>query len=1522
MQKVLRTLMLAAAMLLPFVSQAQLSAIYDFTTGVDNSQWYTLTADSTVLKVGSGNDNYAAPVTNIGFTFTFAGVDYTQFSANSDGTVRLGSTVVGTNAYSTPFSVSNAGTNAPKICGLGCDGYLATGDYIAYQLFGTEGDHVLVIEISTGTYNNTTRNNHYTFQIQLAEADNSVTLVYSPVAPAAGPAVSYQLGASSSANDIVLFNVADNTMSIYNSGTGANNASGTWPAPGRYYTITPNPNACFPVTTLAASDITTDGAVLTWADTNNTGATYTIYNVTDSSVVATDLTAMTYTLTGLTANTAYRFAVYSNCSAENISNPATVNFRTACSLISLPWTCGFEEDEIQSTSQATALPWCSSRYVTAGATSGTSYPYAYSSSSYALNGIRSLYFYGATATSYPAEMAFILPQVDVQNFPMNGNRIIFWGRSSSTSYDKTVYIYTLSNPDDIATATPIDSVVVTGTTHARYSVSLTAAAPTDSYVAIMVKRGLGSTYLDDMSLEVIPSCLEVSGVTVSDATVNSLTLTWVANPGNASATYTIYDMADSSVVVSNVTGTTYTVTGLNANTSYVFGVQANCPAGDAPMTTASGRTECAAFDAPYTWNFDDMPANIVPYCWYKPGLGTVNVLNSTANAHSGSMYVRFSGSVNNVIVLPETEDEISTLQLRFWTRPESYTNSSCGTFSVGYVTNMDSVNSFVELAVYSYDEFSAYVEKTVNFVNAPAGARIAMRHNANSTSWYWYIDDVTIEEAPSCLPVSALTASDITENTATLSWIGNAAGYTIIDMADTSLVATISDTTYSLTGLTGMTMYTYGVIANCGSDNSDTVFVSFATACSAVSLPYTEDFGSNSASRGCWTLDAVGNIGGSNGAGFVTVNGHETFRFSSYSSASDYNQYGYSPLMNVSSNATNLQVSVVYATYNTSNVLNFGYITATDTIWDPTDYTTSGSSDWQTLNFVIPATATQLAVHYYGNYSFYAWIDSVSVSEVAAPVDSATITISVNDTALGTVTPDAGTYRLALGDTLIATATPIGDNIFNGWRTVVNGVTFATMPLNPLPFVANENNVHDTIELIAMFVAPNTDPDSVTIIVNSADTAMGTTSPVPGTYRVAVGDSIVFTSLPNEGYHNLYWVVDYTLLGMSVADTFAHDTVSYLANQVHADWTFTFTAYFEADPDSVVVTAMTVAPIHGTTTLNKVGYGELVNMPSYFEGDTIIATATPDSGYLFSYWVVTYDLNVFDTLFTNPLVMPVTASLAANQVIALMAHFESISGEQDSMTINLATADVTMGTTDPVPGTYRLALNDSIVVNAVANDGYHFLYWIRETQYAPGSQNYVDTLYLAYDSIYGQSWLLEANVTYTAYFEADSTPVIPDNVTVTFNVNDVSMGSISPSGVQEFAVGTPITITATPNDGYKLVAWRMEQNGLIIDIDEEVPTVITDTIDASWDGKIVTAIFEVSTGIGNIEDGNAIVYSVNSTIVVMGVENMDVNVYDVNGRCVRMQTAANGTVEFTMPSAGVYLVKVGNAPAKRVVVVR
>lgn len=682
--------------------------------------------------------------------------------------------------------------------------------------------------------------------------------------------------------------------------------------------------------------------------------------------------------------------------------PFASNAQTDCTNLSIPYAENFDgyTGNATSTSAPTGYPaitlpdcWI---FLQMSSTTST-YPQVFlsSSSTYAVSG-NCLFFKSSRDSALFALMPAISSSAALQ--------LSFTYRNEGTSASNgTILVGYLTDATDVSTFVALDSCDRT-TTKTLKDVAIPAGTLSNgARLTFMYRGGTSNNYyasIDNVILDVAPTCVKVTGLAAVDSmtTSSSITLAWNDNI-NSGATYTIYNMADTSVVASAITGTSYTITGLDANTLYSFAVMTDCGGGDESDLTmpVSVRTSCATYTAPYTWDFEDMPTSAAPLCWNKVGTGSANVLSSTSNTHGGSKYLRFSGSTSNLVVLPEFSDDISDLQIRFWTRPESFTNTSCGTFSVGYVTNIADASTFVEMANFTYSDFSAYTEKTVYFTNAPMGARMAMRHNAGSASWYWYVDDVTVEAVPNCVPVSGLTVSDITTTGATLNWIGNADGYTIYDMSDTSVYQYTTDTTVTLYALDPMTAYTFGVAANCGSDESSIVTISFATACTSIELPYTETFAETSGTRGCWNLvsNNTNNVGGSNGMGFVTVNGRETLRFSSYSNASDFNQYGYSPLLSVSTDATNLNVRVVYATYGSGDVLNFGYITATDTVWDPTDYTTTGNSDFQSLTFVIPATATQLAVHYYGDFSYYGWIDSVVVTEMTgdycAPVTALTV---------------------------------------------------------------------------------------------------------------------------------------------------------------------------------------------------------------------------------------------------------------------------------------------------------------------------------------------------------------------------------------------------------------------------------------------------------------------------------------------------------------------------------------------------
>ena len=224
-----------------------------------------------------------------------------------------------------------------------------------------------------------------------------------------------------------------------------------------------------------------------------------------------------------------------------------------------------------------------------------------------------------------------------------------------------------------------------------------------------------------------------------------------------------------------------------------------------------------------------------------------------------------------------------------------------------------------------------------------------------------------------------------------------------------------------------------------------------------------------------------------------------------------------------------------------------------------------------------------------------------------------------------------------------------------------------------------------------------------------------------------------------------------------------------------------------------------------------------------------------------------------------------------------------------TLTITPAEYTVTVSVNDPAMGNVSqsgeitVTAGSTFSVTATANAGYRFVNW---------SNGLTDATI---------EIVVESDTTLVANFEA----VI---YVVNATVNDETMGRVI-GNFGEHHYGDVVDLTAEAFDGYEFVRWSNGETNAHI------------TFQVTEDVNLV-AEFRAITGIDDVEGSNANIYSVDNTIVVKGAENLTIYVYDVNGRCVRKQANATETVEFTMSSTGVYLVKVGNAPAKRVVVVR
>ena len=1433
---------------------------------------------------------------------------------------------------------------------------------------------------------------------------------------------------------------------------------------------------CKRVKDLAASNILNDGFTLTWIDTNNTGATYTVYDMTDSSVLASNLTTMSYTATGLNANTEYVYGVRSNCSDATNSSIATIAVRTACGITPVPYSTGIEGIADG------ALPYCWDTLATGHNSGGHVFPTAYPYASNAHSG--SVYFEFESANG-ETEIA-VLPEFDT---PISSLQMNFWACATNTSnFVFEVGVVESGNFVVYDTVAITQSSSFSSSNYHYYQVFFNEYTGTGDRIALRVTpAGTATSYtffMDDIEVTEFGGCFPIENLAVSNIGSSSVTLTW-HDASNSGATYTVYDMADTSVVESAISDTTVTLTTLTPNTQYTLAVVADCSSlGESDAVTVSFRTNCAAEPLPFTETFDASLSS--SDCWRGNSSTLANdVFGGSTLALNANNAWTYSSSTSNGLDAGHYRVNIYGTSCKKWmiTPAIDLTTASnpvlqfdvaftvYSSSSTGPATGFENNNSQAFIVAFStdggqtWDSSSAvrwqnaggqhtlseiasgsYINQTID-LSQFVGETIRIAFYCQSTTSggdnNLHLDNIYVDEMPTCFPVAGLTVSAVTDNSVSLTWndtTNTGATYTVYNMADTSVVAAnVSATAYTVTGLTPNTNYTFGIEVNCSAtDVARIMTVSTRTDCGVEMLPFTEDFSSSLSSDPCWR-------GASNATAAQVFNGTalnlvapSSWSFTSstrcgldaghyYKNVYGTNQKAWmiTPAIDLS-NVTSAQLSFDVALTDYSNAAlpddngdtntsqAFMVIISTDggNTWDSTnatiwqnvggDFTYASLASLTYQNKVIDLSQYAGDTIKIAFYTQSIWsggdndlhIDNIAVTEIAdttAPVlDSFVVVLGVNDTTMGTTVPAPGTYVFFDGDTATAQAIANDGYHFVRWEQVI-GTFVDSTTANPASHVIDSTMLGLNMTMTAIFEAdPVIVSDSVIVTLAVNDATMGTTNPAAGTYVFYEGDTATATAVANDGYHFVRWdialgtatdtmsvnpisvTIDTTMLGLTVnvtaifeADSTPDTTVYYTlavdydtnmgmvmymegpyeagdsafviafanpgyrfvsytegATVVSTDAIYEFvmtgnltlTANFEADTtaslDSLTIITGVNDPTMGTVT-------PAPGTHRYAQGDVYTITATPNDGYYFGGWIMSADLGFIqytDTLYGVPAVYSDTVSeYELGAVVSIIALFTTDSVpvvNPDSIVVTFAVNDATMGTVNPAPGTYTYATTDSIFVEATAFDGYQFVGWHVEGSYMGYT---VDSTIYTTETSFGES--LEDMgglvLTVTALFASDTVGPNPTMYTVTVSVNNASLGTVGGAGT--YAEGSTVTLTATPSENATFVGWLIDGDTIT---DNPYTFTITGHVTAM-------AIFAAgSTGIEDADMANVSVYGAESRIVVRGAEGKDVFVYDLNGRTVASKMNVAENIEFNMANTGVYLVKVGNAPAKRVLVVR
>ena len=543
-------------------------------------------------------------------------------------------------------------------------------------------------------------------------------------------------------------------------------------------------------------------------------------------------------ITGLTAQTEYDFYVRAACNATDSSywvGPYTAE--TGCTPLA-----SFSEDFLGFPTGQTPDCWTSTAYSTNNF--ARSYVYQYGTPH---SGNRHIYM--TNSNDPAANLFFVYPKLT--NAGAGTHRTRFYAKGFSGN---DLILGVMTDPNDSATFTPVDTITVTST-YTEYIIDFDSYVGSAEYVAVRLNNTAWyqSVYLDDIIWEQIPSCYRPSNLTAFSLGTTA-DLSWTENNGatNWEVEYGpagFVQGAGTSVLTS--TNPT-TITGLTIQTDYDYYVRTGCAMNDSstwegPFTFTTPCVPTAAPDTNDVEGFSATTNSTIGNCWSSTPNGTtgstrwnVDASGSTPSGSTGPSGA-FSGSKYFYL---ETS------------------NGSNGDFAE-LVTTLYDLSALTSPRIqFMYHMYGATINKLVVEINDGTGwiavdSILGRQHNSAAAAWSLRniylptltgtiqikfkgykgasytgdisLDDIMVNNGPSCLPPNGLTASAITSSSLDFEWmeIGSAtqwhveydtAGFT--PGTGTTVLTTVNP--LSVTGLSPVTSYDFYVRSICGATDSST----------------------------------------------------------------------------------------------------------------------------------------------------------------------------------------------------------------------------------------------------------------------------------------------------------------------------------------------------------------------------------------------------------------------------------------------------------------------------------------------------------------------------------------------------------------------------------------------------------------------------------------------------------------------------------------------------------------------------
>ena len=631
-----------------------------------------------------------------------------------------------------------------------------------------------------------------------------------------------------------------------------------------------------------------------------------------------------YTITGLNPNFDYDIQVRDSCSATSKGSwSSSLSIQTACNPVKAPFTAGFDGAAWTPPNfpQSGTINSCWQREQ--GANTSTPMEWTTGPPQFINQA-------GASDDHSPNNVGqYVMAQV--QGFSTGGDSAIF--RSPLVDLD------TITNPEArfwyhmYGSATGDLRVAVSNDFGATYTqvfsksgqqqtssnaawkeaiINLNAYAGDTVRLRFVATSNTGSDFnqlisVDDVSFQPQPSCPRPQNLRALSNTSNQVRLDWLS--GGAAqwqVSYGTPGFNPGSGTILTTTNKPYSLKGLSSNTRYEVYVRDSCGPGDLSLWEGpiSVRTACTALSAPYSENFDgnnfSATSNFfgglgtIGPCWrrndttgyiWDAGPPSFNFTNTgptddhTPNNSSGGFLVTIQRSFTSEdtprIFSPQVElSSLSVPRLRFYAH--IYGNAF-NYFEVavdsgqGYQPLL-SINTTLQTS--GSARWREFTTSLANYANDTIQLRFT-GVRANNGRMRMAIDDLYLEETPSCPKPDSLSPLSTGTNAASFNWTsGGASNWqlsygTNLSAPGNGTLVNVSNRPFTLNGLSANTSYNVFVRDSCGPSDLSNWYgpITIQTRCAPITAPYTQRFDGNNLNTGnfsglgdlpsCWQRDSA-----------------------------------------------------------------------------------------------------------------------------------------------------------------------------------------------------------------------------------------------------------------------------------------------------------------------------------------------------------------------------------------------------------------------------------------------------------------------------------------------------------------------------------------------------------------------------------------------------------------------------------------------------------------------------------------